>query len=207
MSTQDAYISYIQNFFGRWVRFYDAFAASIFYAYSSAVHVVAPRPGVSVLDICTGTGEIARRCASRGADVTGIDITEAMLERARKKTAGLEITFLTMDARQLSFDDRSFDKAVISFGLHDMPRKVRLQVLAEASRVAEEIVVLDYELPRSPILQRFWLWFISLFESPYFPSFVREDPLELFAEAGIDASRVCRIFPGVFSVYLCRNAH
>ncbi|MCB0344014.1 MAG: class I SAM-dependent methyltransferase, partial [Bdellovibrionales bacterium] len=137
MSEQDAYIKYIQDFFGKWVAVYDLFAASIFYAYSHAVKVVDPQPGMNILDICTGTGEIAVRCAKAGATVTGIDITEAMLARAQKKAAGLPATFLTMDARNLEFSNAAFDAAIISFGLHDMPRKVRLAVLTEASRVAK----------------------------------------------------------------------
>ncbi len=203
MSEQDAYIKYIQNFFEKWAAFYDWFAASIFYAYRHAVKVAAPRSAMSILDICTGTGEIAVRCARAGAEVTGIDITEAMLERARKKSAGLSAKFLKMDARDLEFQDNTFDTAIISFGLHDMPRKVRLGVLAEATRVAQRVVILDYELPKNPILFKFWLWFISLFESPYFPSFAKEDPLVLFSEAGHPAVRMRRIFPNLFSVYVC----
>ncbi|MCP3960665.1 MAG: class I SAM-dependent methyltransferase, partial [bacterium] len=125
----DAYIAYTHRFFTRWVPVYDLFARSIFYAYRAAVRSLEPRRGRSILDLCTGTGEIALRCARQGAEVTGIDVTPAMLARARRKKGELAVRFQLMDARRLAFPDASFDRVVISFALHDMPRRVRLEVL------------------------------------------------------------------------------
>ena len=199
----DAYISYIQKFFKRWVPLYDYFARSVYFAYSAAVKVLKPFPGMKLLDVCTGTGEIAIRCARAGAEVVGVDITEAMLERARRKTRDLSIKFLHMDARRMEFDDKSFDAAVLSFCLHDMPRKVRLEVLNEAVRVSKNrVVVLDYDLPSQKFLKRVLLRLISTFESPYFPSFVKEGAPALFAELGLNARLEKRVFSGLFSVFV-----
>lgn len=204
MNEHDAYLRYTRQFFERWVGLYDLFAGSIFYAYRAAVRAIAPRPGLIQLDVCTGTGEVSLRCAARGAQVTGIDITPAMLDKARTKAArrGLALSLETMDARHLAFGDAAFDVVSISFALHDMPREVRVQVLREAARVCRgRLVVLDYDLPRGTWLYGPWLWMIGLFESPYFRSFAREDPRVLFAEAGLPAPSRRPIVGAMFSVF------
>ena len=157
-----------------------------------------------MLDICVGTGEIALRCAAQGATVTGIDITPEMLDKARRKAERrkLKVQLQQADARKLPFADHAFDVVTISFALHDMPRQVRVQVLAEAARVcASRIVVLDYDLPKVRWLFAFYYRVICLFESPYFRSFAREDPLQLFAAAGLPQPTVTRPFSGMFSVF------
>lgn len=191
---QDPYIAYIHRFFDRWLPVYDLFALSIAPAYNAMARRVAPRPGLEVLDLATGTGEIALRLARRGADVLGVDITPGMLDKARAKAHAkahrLEAPprFEQMDARHLSLADRSVDVVSISFALHDMPRRVRLEVLAEAARVARQrIVVLDYDLPRARPAHWLWLTSIRLFETAYFPGFAAEGGEALFAEAGLEA--------------------
>lgn len=196
----DAYIAYTHRFFAKWLPVYDLFALTIFYAYDAAVRQIAPRPGLEVLDVCTGTGEIALRCARRGADVTGIDITPAMLAKAeskatRRKSEGRAPRFEVMDARRIDFPDRSFDVAVLSFALHDMPRRVRLEVLREASRVARRLVVLDYDFPRAGWLHRPLVWAVSLFETAYFKGFADEGLFTLFAAAGLEPVRRVTVGP------------
>lgn len=204
MSEHDPYIRYTHRFFGRWAGVYDLFAGSILYAYRAAVRAIGPHPGMSLLDLCTGTGELALRCAARGAAVTGIDITPAMLDRARAKAERRGLSWRTelMDARHLAFPDGGFDVVSISFALHDMPREVRLRVLREAVRVCGgRLVVLDYELPRGTWLFKPWFWIIASFESPFFRNFVKEDPVRLFAEAGLPAATRRRLFGAMFSVF------
>lgn len=207
----DPYVAYLNRFFRKWLPVYDGFARSIFWAYRSAVGCVAPAPGSRVLDICTGTGEIALRCARRGADVTGIDITPDMLAKARLKAhrspTTRDIVFDIADARSLPFPDCSFDVAVLGFALHDMPRKVRVQVLQEAVRVARDrVVILDYDIPQRA-LGRLAATLISKFETVYFPGFAREGVSPLLEELGpvtkssAARSRTRRIFPGTFAIF------
>lgn len=205
----EAYISYIHRFFHVWLPVYDWFARSIFWVYRTTVEKVGAGPGVTVLDVCTGTGEIALRCARRGAEVTGVDITPEMLAKGMSKAARSEKTrgvrFEVMDARSLDFPDKSFDVAVISFALHDMPRKVRLQVLREAKRVVRDrLVILDYDLPAGAMARRVTTSLISIFETAYFRNFAREGVLPLLFEAGIVDEpgthlRVSRHLPPFFS--------
>ena len=180
--TQDPYIAYINRFFRKWLPVYDLFGATIFPVYRAAVTAVEPRPGLHVLDICTGTGEMAIRLAKRGADVTGVDITEAMLDQARRKGA-------------LPVPDKSFDVAVLSLALHDMPRKVRIEVLREARRVTRDrIVILDYHFPAWPPLRHAAVWAVQLFETAYLTRYADEEIAPLLAEAGLTIRSV-RTFP------------
>ena len=81
-------------------------------------------PGSHVLDVCTGSGDIAILMARRHADlrVTGVDASTRMLEVAERKAMGLldRIGFQPGDALALDFPDDSFDGAVISFGLRNL---------------------------------------------------------------------------------------
>jgi demethylmenaquinone methyltransferase/2-methoxy-6-polyprenyl-1,4-benzoquinol methylase len=198
----DPYIAYTHRFFHRWLPVYDLFSTTIAYAYRAAVRQVDPRPGLSVLDICTGTGAIALRCARKGARVTGIDVTPAMLEKARRKAGEPSPHFRVMDARQLAFADRSFDVATLSFALHDMPRQVRLTVLAEAARVARErLVILDYAFPQRPWLRSLTVPLVARFETSYFKPFAAEGVLPLLAAAGLPSPRRVVRRPPCFAIY------
>jgi len=82
-----------------------------------------PRTGMKVLDIGCGTGLYALDLAARGVDVTGVDISRPMLERARAKAqdAGLDVRFLEADALQLPFGEQSFDAVLSVTALEFMP--------------------------------------------------------------------------------------
>ncbi|MGA2545153.1 MAG: class I SAM-dependent methyltransferase [Rectinemataceae bacterium] len=87
--------------------------------------LVRPSPGASVLDACCGPGRHSLEFASRGYQVTGIDITEAYLEAARESAAayGVETRFLHADLRHFSAE-RPFDLAInlyTSFGYFTDP--------------------------------------------------------------------------------------
>ena len=101
----DPYRDFTRKFFDRWSPLYDVFAKPIAFAYARAVRAAGAAPGRTILDLCTGTGEIAIRCARAGAEVTAIDMTPSMLDRARAKGRGRGIRFALMDARHLAFEE------------------------------------------------------------------------------------------------------
>ena len=101
---------------------------------------LAPRPGMHLLDVAGGTGDIATRFLQRlegQGQVTLADINPSMLAvgRDRALDAGWlgEIGWLAGDAMQLPFADRSFDAVTIAFGIRNVTRIDR--ALAEARRV------------------------------------------------------------------------
>lgn len=199
---QDPYVAYLHRFFAKWSPVYDLFAAPIGFAYRAAVRAAGAAPGRTLLDVCTGTGEIARRAARAGADVVAIDLTPGMLERARAKAGPLGVRFELADARALPFPAAAFDGVLLSFALHDMPRPVRLQVLAECARVARgRVVVLDYAFPRRPLARRLAVASLAWYETAYLRGFAREEVEELAAEAGLVARRIRSWLPLPFALW------
>lgn len=204
MIASDPYVSFTRRFFGRWSPLYDLFARPIGFAYEAAVEKAGASPGRSILDLCTGTGEIALRLARRGAAVTAVDLTPSMLLRAVEKSKKLPIRFLAMDARRLAFPDAAFDAAVLSFALHDMPRRARTEVLREAARVARgSVVVLDYDVPRRGPGRKLVLGGLNLFETPYLAGFAKQGAAGAIAEAGLEVRETARPARGLFEVYVC----
>ena len=203
---RDPYLAYIERFFGRWLPFYDLFALSIAPVYRAAARLAVPAPAPSLLDVCTGTGELALRCARRGAVVTGVDTTPAMLARARRKAGGLPLTFHAMDARRLDFPDRSFDVVTLSLALHDMPARVRGEVLSEVRRVARErVVVVDYDFIGPRWVRRAAIAAINAFETHYFGRFAAEGGAEpVLVQAGLRELRVRRPLPPPFAIWTAR---
>lgn len=88
------------------------------------VKLAGVREGQRVLDVAGGTGVVALAAARRGAQVTGSDLTPALLEHAREnaKIAGAAIDFVEADAEKLPFEDASFDVVLSQFGHMFAPR-------------------------------------------------------------------------------------
>ena len=102
-----------------------------------ACRLAQPKAGGLILDIATGTADMATILAQRGTRVVGLDLCSDMLElgRAKVQKAGLEArtTFLLGDALNLPFPDDTFDAAITSFALRNMGKLSLL--FAEVRRV------------------------------------------------------------------------
>jgi demethylmenaquinone methyltransferase / 2-methoxy-6-polyprenyl-1,4-benzoquinol methylase len=116
------------------------------------------RKGDRVLDACCGTGDLAVAARSRGADVVGLDFSEAMLERARAKSS--EIEWIRGDVLALPFGDASFDAVTVGFGVRNVDdleaglRELR-RVLCPGGRVG----ILEITRPRGLVAPFYRLWF------------------------------------------------
>lgn len=93
------------------------------------------KPGMTVLDVACGTGNLAIPAARTGATVTGVDIAPNSVEQARQnaKAEGLNAKFDEGDAEALPYADASFDAVVTMFGAMFAPRPEL--VAAELKRV------------------------------------------------------------------------
>ena len=126
-----------------------------------------PRPEDAVLDICTGTGDIAAAFlrAVPGIRVYGVDFSRKMIEAGREKTShirpGAGKSLVPGDALALPFIDRTFDIATMGFGLRNLPDKQK--GVTEAARVLKPgglLFILEFAPPRSSLLSvpyRFYL--------------------------------------------------
>ena len=85
-------------------------------------------PGMQVLDVACGTGNLAIPAAGKGAYVTGIDIAANLLQKARQRAAaeGLKISFDEGDAEDLPYPEASFDLVMSMFGAMFAPRPERV---------------------------------------------------------------------------------
>jgi SAM-dependent methyltransferase len=82
------------------------------------------RAGKKVLDVCCGTGVVSVTAARAGAQVTGLDLTPELLERAREnaRIAGVSVDWREGDVEQLPFADGAFDVVLSQFGHIFAPR-------------------------------------------------------------------------------------
>jgi demethylmenaquinone methyltransferase/2-methoxy-6-polyprenyl-1,4-benzoquinol methylase len=123
------------------------------------VGVAAIQPGMRVLDIAGGTGDLARAFAARVGEqgcVVLTDINEAMLRTGRDRLLdeGKVIPTAACDAEHMPFADGSFDLASVAFGLRNMTHKEA--ALAEMCRVLRpggRLLVLEFSRP-APLLQK-----------------------------------------------------
>jgi demethylmenaquinone methyltransferase / 2-methoxy-6-polyprenyl-1,4-benzoquinol methylase len=126
-------------------------------------------PGSNVLDVATGTGDLAIELARRvtpGGEVIGGDFAEAMLERARRKAAAgdprvVQPRFEWADALELPYDDDHFDAATVGFGVRNFADLGRgLAEMVRVVRPGGRVVVLEITTPTRPPLSLFYrLWF------------------------------------------------
>lgn len=93
------------------------------------------KPGMRVLDVASGTGNLALPAARLGATVTGVDIAPNLIEQAREiaKREGLNAQFDEGDAENLPYENASFDAVITMFGAMFAPRPDL--VAAELKRV------------------------------------------------------------------------
>lgn len=190
----------------RWAKLYDPFL-SLFRLNGvrrQTVEMSGVRPDDRVLDVCTGTGDVALEFSRRCDNVTGIDLSAKMLAVARKKDKDNRVRFLQMDATRLDFADKEFDVSAISFGLHDMPPEVREEALREMMRVTRgKIVIVDYNPPPNRFLRALYIALVSLWESKYFPEFARSDLEGLLARCGLQVEREKRVWLGFLRICAC----
>jgi ubiquinone/menaquinone biosynthesis C-methylase UbiE len=115
---------------------YERLAARLAPVADQLVNLLQVKPGDRVLDLASGTGEVAVRAAKAGASVTGIDIAEPMLSKARERAAdeALDISFDLGDVEYLPYENGCFDVVASNFGMVFAPDHAN--VAAEVARVA-----------------------------------------------------------------------
>ena len=184
------------------------------------------KEGARVLDLATGTGDLAIMIAERcpGVNVVGVDPSVNMLEVGKKKVLSKElasrIELLEGDAEALEFADNNFDAVSIAFGIRNVPD--RLQGLKEILRVTRpggRVAVLELNEPQRGVLSPFARFHIRHVvprlgamlsgsqEYRYLQESIKAFPAperfaELMAEAGFQDVEVTELTFGVCCLYV-----
>jgi demethylmenaquinone methyltransferase/2-methoxy-6-polyprenyl-1,4-benzoquinol methylase len=116
------------------------------------------KPGDAVLDACCGTGDLGIAAARAGGHVTGLDFSERMIERARRKAPQIE--WMNGDMLALPFADATFDAATVGFGVRNVDDLERaLLELRRVLRPGGRLGILEITRPRGLLRPFYKLWF------------------------------------------------
>lgn len=197
----------------------------------AAVKALAPPADapVRILDVATGTGDVALRVLARHpqARVDGIDPSANMLAvaagKASARDVGDRLSLHEGDARALPWPDATFDGCIIAFGIRNVPDRPR--ALAEMARVVRpgaRVVILELTEPRAPVLgpiarfhvhrmvPRVGALLSGAREYDYLQrSIARFPPPEVFAEtmrgAGLEVERLIPRMFGAATIFVGRR--
>lgn len=150
-----------------------------------------------VLDLCCGTATNAITIAKEKptTKIIGIDLSNNMLKVARDKInkAGLKnIKLYQMDATQLKFKSKCFDKICISLILHELDEALATNVVMEAKRVLKdsgEIIITEWE-PSQQFTKRLLFAPIRYLEPKSYHSFIKKDLFLYFEKHGLKIEKL-----------------
>lgn len=195
------------------------------------INKLKPYSPKKILDVATGTGDFAL-AASRLKDVqiTGIDISEGMLNVGRKKIVKRKleesITFLKADSENLPFEKNSFDAAIVGFGVRNFENLKK--GLAEINRVLQPggvFFVLEFSKPgHAPFKQLYSFYFTKILPRigkmvskdssayTYLPESVKEFPdgerfLAILADVGFENTKSYTQTFGIATIYVGHKAN
>ena len=132
-----------------------------------------PPLGGSCLDVCCGSGDLARLLAQRvgrTGQVVGLDFSTAQLAIAQQKPtprSAAAIRWVEGDALNLSFEANQFDAITMSYGLRNVTDISRsLQELHRVLKPQAKAAILDFHRPDSSLLRTFQQWYLDSFVVP-----------------------------------------
>ncbi|MCM1162867.1 MAG: bifunctional demethylmenaquinone methyltransferase/2-methoxy-6-polyprenyl-1,4-benzoquinol methylase UbiE [Muribaculaceae bacterium] len=198
-----------------------------------AVKLLAPASRYSrVLDIATGTADIAIKLASLNAtpEVVGIDLSEGMLAIGRDKVArsalpaGCQITLRQADCLELPFEAESFDGAICAYGVRNFASIPRgLRAMWRVLRPGGRLVILELSTPTSPLVRPFYHLYTrhiiplagrmvskDVRAYSYLPESIAAVPqggemTRLLTEAGFASARTITLCFGACSIYVAEK--
>lgn len=170
LSTPEAKRTYVRRLFSVIAPRYDLITVLLSYGQDGRwkrrlTGMARIEKGVPALDLACGTGDIAFGLAAAGASVTGLDITPAMLQLARRRpeAAHLRVRLVAGDMTALPFPDASFLVVTTGYGLRNVPDLPG--ALAEIYRVLTpggRMLSLDFNRPAHPAVRAVYLAYLTL---------------------------------------------
>ena len=129
-----------------------------------AVELGGMAPGLRVLDVCAGTGDLALLCAERlGVDglVIGVDFTAPMLQAAVRKTEQRRVAWLQGDAQSLPFSAESVDRVTIGFSTRNLSDvRAGVQEMVRVVKRGGQVVILETGRPSNALVRAGYFVFL-----------------------------------------------
>ena len=126
----------------------------------------APPPTTgAILDVCTGTGDLALAYAVKAGPrvrVVGSDFCKPMLDRGIEKSAArnVPVEWLEADAMELPFPDNSFDLVTVAFGLRNIAETEKgLTEMCRVCKPGGKLAILEFSLPKNVLIRKSYLWY------------------------------------------------
>jgi demethylmenaquinone methyltransferase / 2-methoxy-6-polyprenyl-1,4-benzoquinol methylase len=193
------------------------------------VRLAPPRGEAPILDVCTGTGDLAfayYRAGRGNVPIVGADFCREMLDVAETKKRAIspdaDIAFVEADAQQLPFEDDRFQIVSVAFGLRNVADTDRgLQEMVRVCQPGGRVAVLEFTMPRRQPLRGMYGWYfrrvlprvgqILAYNDQsaycYLPESVGEFPqyealTQRMEAAGLHATRFHPLTFGVATLYL-----
>ncbi|BAV10319.1 bifunctional demethylmenaquinone methyltransferase/2-methoxy-6-polyprenyl-1,4-benzoquinol methylase UbiE [Filimonas lacunae] len=134
-----------------------------------AINLLKPLQPQNVLDVATGTGDVAIMTARmlQPKKITGIDISEGMLEIGREKIVkqGLSaiIDLQKGDSETINFPDNSFDAITVAFGVRNFQNLEKgLKEMLRVLKPGGKLVVLEFSRPKEPVFKTLYNIYMNL---------------------------------------------
>jgi demethylmenaquinone methyltransferase/2-methoxy-6-polyprenyl-1,4-benzoquinol methylase len=120
----------------------------------------------TLVDVCTGTADVALEARGRAARVVGVDFAGAMLARGlvkvREAGADRSIALVRGDAMRLPAADASADAVTVAFGIRNVEKTdVGLAEMARILRPGGRLAILEFGMPRLPGVAALYRWYFS----------------------------------------------
>jgi demethylmenaquinone methyltransferase/2-methoxy-6-polyprenyl-1,4-benzoquinol methylase len=113
-----------------------------------------------ILDVCTGTADLAIAAQQGARRVVGIDFSAEMLRIGCSKVRGRTIALVRADAMRIPIADATMDAATIGFGIRNVERPMdACREIARVLKTNGRLVILEFSLPRAVLIRRLYLWY------------------------------------------------
>ncbi len=170
-----------------------------------------------VLDLATGTGDIALALARRGANVVGLDITYRMIQLARAKRPE---KFVVGDMLALPFPSGSFDVVTTGYGLRNVPDLARaIDEIHRVLRPGGRLLALDFNRPSQAVVRSVYLAYLTVVGAAlgwilhgdpdtyrYIPASIRTYPgaealVRMLEQRGFSSAKYHRVLAGLMAMH------